>query len=179
VTRRVGILVAVSPEGVIGLDGKIPWRHPGDLRRFKRLTVGTTVVMGRLTWESLPKKPLPDRRNVVLTGRPLEAPPGVDAFPDLPSALASCDGDVWVIGGARAYEEAMMHADFLDVTYVPDQVTDARAVKFPVIDPLVFEAGELVPHEDEEGLARCVFTRRGRRGEGEQEDGKEGRPEGV
>jgi dihydrofolate reductase len=54
VTRKVGIIVAMSPERVIGLDGKIPWRHPGDQRRFKRLTVGTTIVMGRKTWESLP-----------------------------------------------------------------------------------------------------------------------------
>jgi dihydrofolate reductase len=155
--RRVGILVAVSPEGVIGLDGKIPWRHPGDMRRFKRLTVGTTVVMGRLTWESLPKKPLPERRNVVLTSHPIE---GVDSYPDLAAALASCEGDVWVIGGARAYEEAMKHADLLDVTYVPDHVTEARAVKLPEIDASVFEAGEFVKHEDEEGLTRRVFTRR-------------------
>jgi dihydrofolate reductase len=157
---RVGILVAVSPEGVIGLDGKIPWRHPGDMRRFKRLTVGTTVIMGRLTWESLPKKPLSDRRNVVLSSRPV---PGVDSFRDLGSALASCEGDVWIIGGARAYAEAMKHADLLDVTYVPDRIDDPRAIQFPEIDPRVFEAGELVPHEDEEGLTRRVFTRSPRR----------------
>jgi dihydrofolate reductase len=157
VTRKVGIIVAMSPEGVIGLHGKIPWRHPGDQRRFKRLTVGTTVVMGRKTWESLPKKPLPDRRNVVLTRTPIE---GVECFPDLDAALAAILGDVWVIGGERCYAEAMRHADVLDVTYVPNRVTHPEAVRFPAIDAAAFDEGELVAHEDAEGLTRRVFRRR-------------------
>jgi dihydrofolate reductase len=155
--RRVGILVAVSPEGVIGLDGKIPWRHAGDMRRFKRLTLGTTVVMGRLTWESLPKRPLPERRNLVLTSQKTE---GVEHFADLASALATCTGNVWVIGGARAYADAMRLADFIDVTYVPEHITDPRAVRFPDIDASVFEPGELMQHEDDEGLTRRVWRRR-------------------
>jgi dihydrofolate reductase len=156
VKRVVGVIVAMSPEGTIGLHGTIPWRHPGDQRRFKRLTVGTTVVMGRKTWESLPKKPLPDRRNVVLTRTPIE---GVECHPDLPSALAAAPGDVWVIGGARAYAEAMEHADQLDVTYVPDRVDHPDAVKFPAIDPRRFEAGEIVAHEDAAGLTRRTYRR--------------------
>jgi dihydrofolate reductase len=154
---RVGILVAVSPEGVIGQDGRIPWRHPGDQRRFKRLTLGTTVVMGRATWLSLPKRPLPDRTNVVLTSTPIE---GVLCFRDLTTALESCQGDVWIIGGARAYAEAMHVADTIDVTYVPESIQGSGTVKFPVIDPSRFEAGELVAHEDEDGLTRRVFTRK-------------------
>jgi dihydrofolate reductase len=155
--RRVGILVAVSPEGVIGLDGKIPWRYPGDLRRFKRLTVGTTVIMGRLTWESLPRKPLPDRRNLVLTSRPIE---GVECFGTLEAALEASEGEVWVIGGHRAYQEALHLADHIDVTYVPDHVTHPGAIKFPAIDPDHYEASEPVPHEDEETLTRRVYRRR-------------------
>jgi dihydrofolate reductase len=155
--RKVGIIVAMSPERVIGLDGKIPWRHPGDQRRFKRLTVGTTIVMGRKTWESLPRKPLPERRNLVLTRTPIE---GVECFADLDAALASCTGDVWVIGGAGAYAEAMRHADIIDVTYVPDRIIHPDAVKFPEIDAALFEEGELVAHEDAEGLTRRVFRRR-------------------
>jgi dihydrofolate reductase len=150
-------VVAVSPEGVIGLRGQIPWRHPGDQRRFKRLTVGTTVLMGRSTWLSLPKRPLPDRKNVVLTRTPIE---GVECFADLATALASCTGDVWVIGGARAYADAMRFADQIDVTYVPDSILDPEAVRFPEIDPEVFEAGGLRAHEDAEGLTRRVFVRR-------------------
>jgi dihydrofolate reductase len=157
VRRRVGILVAISPEGAIGLDGRIPWHHPGDMRRFKRLTLGKTVIMGRSTWESLPKRPLPERRNIVLTSRSIE---GVESFKDLASALATCDGEVWIVGGARAYAEGMRFADFIDVTYVPDHVTDPRAVTFPPIDPAQFIPGELVAHEDEPELARRVFTKR-------------------
>ncbi len=158
---RVGVIVAVSPEGAIGLDGKIPWRHPGDMRRFKRLTLGSTVIMGRNTWESLPRRPLVDRRNLVLTRRSL---PGVECFPTLEQALESSAGQVWVIGGARAYEEAMKVADLLDVTYVPDHVTDPRAVMMPAIDPAAWDEGPLVPHEDEEGLFRREFRRRAPRG---------------
>ncbi len=153
----IGLVVAMSPEGVIGLHGKIPWRHPGDQRRFKRLTLGTTIVMGRLTWESLDKKPLPGRRNLVLTSRPI---PGVECHRDLVSALLACTGDVWVMGGAKVYEEAMDHADLIDVTYVPDHVLDADAVKFPAIDESRFEGGEIVPHEEQPGLTRRVFRRR-------------------
>jgi dihydrofolate reductase len=159
--RQVGILVAVSPEGVIGQDGKIPWRHPGDQRRFKRLTLGKTVIMGRATWFSLPKRPLPERRNVVLTHTPIE---GVECFADLASALASCSGDVWVIGGARVYAEAMHVVDRIDVTYVPDSIQDPAAVKFPAIDLDLFEAGGRTAHEDEEALTRQVFVRKGQGG---------------
>jgi dihydrofolate reductase len=153
----IGLIVAVSPEGAIGLNGKIPWRHPGDQRRFKRITLGTTIVMGRLTWESMEKKPLPGRRNLVLTTQRIA---GVDCFRDLVSALLACTGDVWFVGGAKVYEEAMEHADLIDITYVPDHVVDPGAVKFPKIDESRFEAGELVPHEDEAGLTRRVFRRR-------------------
>jgi dihydrofolate reductase len=156
------IIVAVSPEGVIGLHGGIPWKHPGDQRRFKRLTTGATVVMGRATWDEV-GRPLPGRRNVVVTSRPLGVP-GAEVFPSIPSALAAIGdaGDVWFIGGARIYEEAMPLCDFLDVTYVPDHVEHPDAVKFPPIDASMWDEGPLVPHEDEPGLMRRVYTRRGR-----------------
>src|SRR2546428_7098758 len=101
-----GMIAAVSPEGVIGLHGEVPWRHPGDMRRFKRVTEGSTVIMGRLTWESMKGKPLPNRRNVVITHRALE---GVEHYPTIASALASVEEgeeatrEVWFIGGARIY----------------------------------------------------------------------------
>ena len=66
----VGTIAAVSPEWVIGLHNQVPWRHPGDFRRFKRVTLGATVIMGRLTWESMHRKPLPGRRNLVVTRHP-------------------------------------------------------------------------------------------------------------
>ena len=150
------IIVAMSPERVIGLLGTIPWHYRGDMQRFKRLTTGATIVMGRLTWESLPKKPLPNRRNIVITRTNID---GVDCFPTIADALATTTGDVWFIGGARIYEEAMMHADVLDITYVPDVVDHPEAVKFPAIDEGAWTAGPRIPHEDEPTLERQELVR--------------------
>lgn len=154
-----GMIFAVSPGGVIGQGGTIPWRHPGDMRRFKRVTMGTTVIMGRKTYESMGRA-LPGRRNIVVSSGPIDAP-GIEHATTIAAALAlSGPGDVWFIGGARIYKDAMAYADVIDLTYVPDHVTDPAAVKFPEIDPALFEPGPLMPHEDEPGLTRRVFTRR-------------------
>jgi dihydrofolate reductase len=155
----IGAIAAVSPEWVIGLDGKVPWRHPGDMRRFKRVTQGSTVIMGRLTWESMNGKPLPNRRNVVLTSQPL---PGVETYRDVESALAKVPRPVWFIGGARVYAEGMPHCDVLDITFVPDHISSEKAVKFPPIDVSRFDKGPLIDHEDEPGLTRRIYRRRTR-----------------
>ena len=156
-----GMIAAVSPEGVIGLKGAIPWRHPGDMRRFARVTRGGTVIMGRLTWESMNRRPLPHRRNVVIARGEV---PGVEHYADIATALAKVEGDgngeVWFIGGARIYADAMNYCDVIDLTYVPDHVTDPEAVTFPPIDERLWEPGPLLPHEEEPGLTRRVFTRR-------------------
>jgi dihydrofolate reductase len=152
------MIVAVSPDGVIGLRGTIPWHYKGDMLRFKRVTMGKTIVMGRATWDSLPKKPLPGRRNVVITSRPIE---GVESYASIERALEAIgDEEAWFIGGARIYEEAMKHVDVIDVTYVPDRVDDPAAVRMPAIDEARFSAGEIVAHEDEPALTRRTFTRR-------------------
>jgi dihydrofolate reductase len=151
------IMAAVSPEGAIGLGGAIPWHYRGDMRRVKRLTMGTTLIMGRVTWESLGGRPLPGRRNLVVTQRNL---PGVECFRDIESALVAAEGSVWFFGGARIYRDAMPFADLIDLVYVPDHVTDPAAVKFPEIDPTEWEEGPMLPHEDEPALTRRVYTRR-------------------
>ncbi len=162
-----GMIAAVSPERVIGLAGAIPWSHPGDMRRFVRVTKGSVVVMGRLTWESMDRRPLPNRRNVVISRGAVD---GVEHYATIPRALAKLaeDGDprdVWFIGGARIYADAMPYCDVIDLTYVPDHVTDEAAVRFPPIDESEWEAGALLPHEDEPALTRRVFTRRSARRE--------------
>ena len=120
-----GILVAVSPEGIIGKDNSIPWHYSADLKRFKRLTLGKTVIMGRRTWESLPVKPLPDRRNIAITQSSLD---DVECFSSIDDALATCEGDVWFIGGAGIYQEALGKADIIDMTLVPDNVSGEGCV---------------------------------------------------
>jgi dihydrofolate reductase len=163
VKAECAIMAAVSPEGAIGLGGTIPWHYRGDMRRVKRLTMGTTLVMGRITWESLGGRPLPGRRNLVVSRRDL---PGVECFRDIPAALQAAEGPVWFFGGARIYQDAMPLADLIDLVYVPDHVTAQEAVRFPWIDPLVWEAGPLLPHEDEPVLQRRVYTRKAVRASG-------------
>ncbi|KUH85086.1 MULTISPECIES: dihydrofolate reductase [unclassified Mycobacterium] len=131
----VGLIWAQSTSGVIGRDGGIPWRLPEDQARFKGLTMGHTVVMGRLTWESLPAKvrPLPGRRNVVLTRRSGYAADGADVVASLEDTLT--DDLIWVIGGAQIYAAALPIATRCEVTEIevdlPRQDADVMA---PVLD---------------------------------------------
>lgn len=151
------LIVAVSPEGVIGVDGRIPWHYPGDLKRFKRLTTGTTVIMGRRTYESI-GRPLPNRRNLVITQTSI---PEVECYRALHEALAETSGPVWFIGGARIYAEAMRFADRIDLTEVPDHVDHPDAVRFPEIDPELWEAGPWMPHDDDPRLRVRAYHKRG------------------
>ncbi|MEZ0166506.1 dihydrofolate reductase [Kineococcus sp. LSe6-4] len=125
----IGLVWAQSADGVIGADGRIPWRVPEDLAHFSALTTGTTVVMGRATWESLPARfrPLPDRRNVVLSRTAGYDAPGAEVVTDLDVALAM-GTDVWVVGGQAVYAAALDRADVLVVTEVDVHVDgDTRA----------------------------------------------------
>ena len=151
-----GILVAVSPEGIIGKDNSIPWHYSADLKRFKRLTLGKTVIMGRRTWESLPVKPLPDRRNIVITRSALE---GVECFQSIDNALATCEGDVWFIGGAGIYQEALGKADIIDMTLVPDNVSGEGCVEFPKIGD-EWDVGPVEDLETDGNLKHQTYTRR-------------------
>ena len=151
-----GILVAVSPEGIIGKDNSIPWHYSADLKRFKRLTLGKTVIMGRRTWESLPVKPLPDRRNIVITRTSLD---DVECFSSIDDALATCEGDVWFIGGAGIYQEALGKADIIDMTLVPDNVSGEGCVRFPTIGN-EWDAGPIEALETDGNLKHQTYTRR-------------------
>lgn len=113
----ITLVVAASDKGVIGRDGAIPWRLPDDMKRFKALTLGHTVVMGRKTWDSLPAKnrPLPGRRNLVVTRDAGWAAEGA-ARASLEEALAG--GDIFVIGGAEIYRAALARADRIELTEV-------------------------------------------------------------
>jgi dihydrofolate reductase len=134
----VGLIWAQARRGVIGADGRLPWHLPEDLALFKRLTTGSTVLMGRATWESLPPavRPLPGRRNIVLSRRAGWLAPGAEVAGSLPEALtlAAADGaDVWVIGGASVYRAALPVADRLVVTEIDIDVTGDTVA--PPVDP--------------------------------------------
>jgi len=113
----VGLVWAQAANGVIGRDGALPWQLPEDMAHFRALTAGSTVVMGRRTWESLPSRfrPLPGRRNVVLTRDPTWTCDGVVVAHDVAEALRH-EGDVWVLGGAAVYTAAVPYAAHAVVT---------------------------------------------------------------
>ena len=112
--------------------------------------------MGRKTWESLPIKPLPDRRNIVITRSNLD---NVDCFRSISEALDTCEGEIWFIGGAGIYKEALDVADIIDVTLVPDNVSGEGCVSFPELGN-EWEAGETETLKDDERLKHKIYTRR-------------------
>ncbi|CAM4269977.1 Dihydrofolate reductase [Mycobacterium basiliense] len=131
----LGLIWAQSTSGVIGRRGDIPWRLPEDLAHFKRVTMGHTVVMGRRTWESLPAevRPLPGRRNVVLSRQPDFVADGAEVVESLDAVLT--ESETWVIGGGQIYALALPRASRCEVTEVEIDLAgeegDARA---PVLD---------------------------------------------
>jgi len=117
---RVSLIVARAENGVIGADGKLPWRIPADMKWFKANTLGKPVIMGRKTWESLPKRPLPERRNIVISRDAAYRAEGADVVISLGAALALCAGadEVMVIGGAEIYALALNLASRIYLTRV-------------------------------------------------------------
>ncbi len=111
----ITLVLARADNGVIGKDGGIPWHISDDLKRFKALTMGGTIVMGRKTWDSLPKKPLPGRRNIVVTRDEHWREDGAENM-GLDQALAV--PDVFVIGGAEIYRAALARAERIELTEV-------------------------------------------------------------
>jgi dihydrofolate reductase len=130
----VSIVVAMDERDAIGRAGALPWRLPEDLKRFKAVTLGKPVVMGRKTWDSI-GKPLPGRHNIVVSRRPGLALAGATVVPSLEAALAAAGDvpEVCVIGGAEIYAQALPHTDVLHVTRV-HAVVEADTF-FPAIDP--------------------------------------------
>lgn len=157
----LGLVWAEAADRIIGRDGTLPWHLPEDLQRFKELTIGASVVMGRATWESLPAsvRPLPGRRNIVLSRAAGYAAAGAEVFASLEEALDAVAGDVWVIGGASVYAEALPRADRIVRTRVHVSVDgDVRA---PEIGPewtMVERDPQQGLHESASGLQYCVAT---------------------
>ncbi len=145
----------MTADGVIGLNNTIPWHYSADLQRFKRLTLNSTVIMGRKTWESLPIQPLPARQNIVITrNRALE----VENYPSLDLALEQARHEqVWFIGGAELYLEAVQYSELIEVTYVPDKISDISSVRFPIIDWSSWEAGSKIQFVDDPRLYHQQF----------------------
>jgi dihydrofolate reductase len=151
------LVVAAAQNGVIGKDGGIPWRISDDLKRFKALTMGSPIVMGRKTWDSLPKKPLPGRVNIVVTRQRDWAAEGAVTAHSVEDALLKAGDaeEVFVIGGAEIYAAAMPLATSIELTEVHrDFEGDA------VLPPLegAWTEVEREGHQQEDGLAYSFVT---------------------
>ena len=155
----ISIIVAVAENRAIGFENKLIYWLPNDLKRFKELTTGNTIIMGRRTFESLPKGALPNRRNIVLSRHgKAEDFPGTDLYPTLDAALASCEGDVYIIGGASVYAEALPQADRLCLTHIYDTPAQADTF-FPAINEHEWVETFREEHEaDEKHSHRYAFV---------------------
>jgi dihydrofolate reductase len=152
------LVVAVGTNGVIGRNGDLPWPRTGDLAHFKALTLGHVLLMGRATYESI-GRPLPGRRTVVLTRQPDWTAPGVHVAHDLDSAveLAGRFGDqVFVVGGAQVYADALAIADRLVITHV--EQSPMGDTYFPELDWSAWNEVDRVPYE---GFTIVTYDPRG------------------
>lgn len=129
------IVVAAASDNAIGRDGDMLWHIPADLRHFKEVTRGGTVVMGRKTWESLPKRPLPGRRNIVITRSSDYHSPGAEVVTGLDEALrlTITDERVYIIGGGEIYRQTLPIADCVELTRIEGNAPDADTF-FPALD---------------------------------------------
>ncbi len=137
----IQLIAAVARNGVIGKNGDLPWRLPSDLKHFKKSTKGFTVIMGRNTWDTLPLKPLPGRRNLIVTSRDgIATNHDVFAFPSLEMALTSVSQyDPFIIGGASLYREAL-ETDIVDRMLLSEIDADFDGdTFFPEWDRSLFE----------------------------------------
>jgi dihydrofolate reductase len=136
----ISIIAAVSENRAIGKDNKLLYWLPNDLKRFKALTTGHTIIMGRKTFDSLPKGALPNRRNVVIS-RSVKELPGCEVYPSLLDAISTVqtkrseqgDSEIYIIGGESVYTQAMPFADRLCLTIIHDVAKEADAF-FPPFD---------------------------------------------
>jgi len=151
------IIAAMAENRVIGINNTLPWSLKADMERFKKLTLGWPCVMGRKTWESLPRRPLPGRPNIVIS----RSPPSVSApeaavFPSLKEAVQHCAGyeKIFICGGASLYAEALGLADRIELTVIHRQYEGDAF--FPEIDPAQWE---ITRREDFDGFSFISYSR--------------------
>ncbi len=150
---RISLIAAVAHDNVIGAGNALPWRLPEDLRRFKALTLGHPIIMGRKTFESI-GRPLLGRRNIIVTRNPDFSAIGCDLALSVEAALALCVGtteELFVIGGAQIYAQALPRADRLHLTEI--DAAFAGDARFPHIEPTQWRLMSREHHRAEAGFA--------------------------
>jgi len=165
---RIAFVVAVSKNGVIGRGGGLPWHISADLKRFKQITMGKPVIMGRKTWESLPKKPLPGRTNIVITRQADYDTPGAHVAGDVDAALKIAEAErpeeIAVIGGGEIFRMFLPLADRIYLTEADLSVEGDTF--FPKLDPARWRETSQEVHEkgpkDTASFVLRVLDRNGR-----------------
>lgn len=157
---RITLIAAVSPDLVIGRDGRLPWHYPEDMRFFARTTIGHPCIVGRRTYESFPRRPLPKRPNVVVTrNAAYEVAPGALALPSTEAALDHCRSlgarRAMVLGGEEIYRQILPVAHEMILTHVPDRVEGDTC--FPQWDE---NEWEIVDSREEGALRFVTYQRR-------------------
>ena len=154
----VTLVLAMAENGVIGNKGGLPWHIPDDLRRFKQLTLGKPCIMGRRTWESLPRKPLPGRTNIVVTRDKGFSAEGAVVVHSLEEALALTQDapEVAIIGGAELFKQAIPFANRVDLTEVQAEIEgDTR---MPAFDRTIWRERSREDHVTADGLRYSFLT---------------------
>ena len=153
----LSLIVAIAHNRVIGYENKMPWHLPAELAYFKRITTGHPIIMGRKTFQSI-GRPLPNRRNIVVSRNPTFAGEGIEVRPSLNDALALATADnPFVIGGATLYLEALPLADRLYITEIEAELNGDTF--FPLIDDSVWEEySREVRAKDEKNIFNLAFT---------------------
>ena len=149
---RVSLIAALAQNRVIGIENRLPWKLPEDLAHFKALTLGHPILMGRKTFESL-GRPLPGRRNIVITRNVDYRPPGCEIATSIPVAIDLCAeaDEIFFIGGAELYKQVLPLVDRLYLTEV--QIEAQGDAWFPEFDRGLFAEISRAPHRGEKGDA--------------------------
>ncbi len=151
---QISLIAAMTPDRVIGIENRLPWKLPADMRWFRQNTLGKPIVMGRKTFESFGAKPLPERHNIVLTRDPEYQAEGVSVVHDVEQAIAAAGDvdEVMIIGGASFYEQMLPRADKLYLTLVSADIAgdaefpDYKMLNWRVLEQTFFEKDDKNPH---------------------------------
>ena len=157
----VNMILAMGRDGAIGKEGDLIWHLPADLKHFKAVTLGHPVIMGRKTWESLPKKPLPGRRNIILTRQKRDIN-GAEVANSIEEALRMCSDEIpFIIGGAEVYNSFLPYTDNIYITEIDAECKEADT--FLSLDLLKdwVKTEESQPQTSDDGLKYkfCVYRR--------------------
>ena len=159
---NIHMIWAQDTNNAIGKDGILPWHFSEDLKNFKKLTTGHTIIMGRKTWDSLPKKLLPDRRNIVISSTNQEY---VESYTSIQACIDSLNDDkkvldVYIIGGLSVYKFFYEHADILHITFIDKSYSDTDTF-FPISLSQIKSDFNLKSRDDiNEELSFTVWTRK-------------------